>query len=196
MHPAVKHALRKSPTGITGLDEITGGGLPTGRPTLVCGSAGCGKKLLAMKILVRGAVEFGEPGVFMMHGTNEYPFLIGERGVSLLPIASLKLDRAAPVERLSTGIVRFCVTGSTPRAIVNTRTICDENLRGVDELEIEDISRHPALTKGEKNLAASTLIKKRPLPLRRLFGDLSRIERIALGLHLRQTKNAHPPSAQ
>jgi len=57
--------LQKSPTGIRGLDEITGGGLPTGRPTLVCGGAGCGKTLLAMEFLVRGATEFGEPGVFM-----------------------------------------------------------------------------------------------------------------------------------
>jgi circadian clock protein KaiC len=58
--------LTKSPTGITGLDEITGGGLPSGRPTLVCGSAGCGKTMLAMEFLVRGATEYGEPGVFMM----------------------------------------------------------------------------------------------------------------------------------
>ena len=54
--------LPKAPTGITGLDEITFGGLPRGRPTLVCGSAGCGKTLLAMEFLVRGATEFGEPG--------------------------------------------------------------------------------------------------------------------------------------
>jgi circadian clock protein KaiC len=252
--------LRKAPTGITGLDEITGGGLPAGRPTLVCGSAGCGKTMLAMEFLVRGASQFGEPGVFMMfeenaaeltanvrslgfdldqlvkdkklaldhvhierseievtgeydleglfirlghaidsigakrvvldtiealfaglpnhailraelrrlfrwlkdrgmtavitgergegnaitrygleeyvadcvitldhrvheqistrrlrvlkyrgsaHGTNEYPFLIGERGFSVLPITSLRLDHAAPVERLSTGIARL-----------------------------------------------------------------------------------------
>lgn len=57
--------LPKSPTGIQGLDEITEGGLPTGRPTLICGSAGCGKTLLAMEFLVRGATEFDEPGVFM-----------------------------------------------------------------------------------------------------------------------------------
>jgi circadian clock protein KaiC len=62
--PAAK-TLRKSATGIRGLDEITGGGLPTGRPTLVCGGAGCGKTLLAMEFLVRGATEYGEPGVFM-----------------------------------------------------------------------------------------------------------------------------------
>jgi circadian clock protein KaiC len=52
-------------TGIKGLDEITNGGLPKGRPTLVCGGAGCGKTLLAMEFLVRGATEFNEPGVFM-----------------------------------------------------------------------------------------------------------------------------------
>ena len=63
-------ALPKSPTGIQGLDEITGGGLPTGRPTLVCGSAGCGKTMLAMEFLVRGATQFGEPGVFMMFEEN------------------------------------------------------------------------------------------------------------------------------
>ncbi len=57
--------LPKSPTGILGLDEITGGGLPKGRPTLICGSAGCGKTLLAMEFLVRGAIQFNEPGVFM-----------------------------------------------------------------------------------------------------------------------------------
>ncbi len=58
-------ALAKAPSGIDGLDEITGGGLPLGRPTLVCGSAGCGKTLMAMEFLVRGAVEFDEPGVFI-----------------------------------------------------------------------------------------------------------------------------------
>src|SRR3989440_25256 len=57
--------LPKCPTGIAGLDEITGGGLPRGRPTLVCGNAGCGKTLLAMEFLVRGATRFGEPGVFL-----------------------------------------------------------------------------------------------------------------------------------
>jgi circadian clock protein KaiC len=57
--------LPKSPTGIQGLDEITGGGLPKGRPTLICGGAGCGKTLFAMEFLVRGARQFNEPGVFM-----------------------------------------------------------------------------------------------------------------------------------
>jgi circadian clock protein KaiC len=57
--------LSKSPTGITGLDDITGGGIPAGRPTLVCGSAGCGKSLLATEFLVRGITQYGEPGVLM-----------------------------------------------------------------------------------------------------------------------------------
>lgn len=63
--PKTRPQLPKAPTGIQGLDEITGGGLPKGRPTLVCGGAGCGKTLLAMEFLVRGATEFNEPGVFM-----------------------------------------------------------------------------------------------------------------------------------
>ena len=55
----------KAPTGIKGLDEITDGGLPAGRPTLVCGNAGCGKTLLATEFLVKGATRFNEPGVLM-----------------------------------------------------------------------------------------------------------------------------------
>jgi circadian clock protein KaiC len=58
-------SLQKCPTGIKGLDEITGGGLPQGRPTLVCGGTGCGKTLLAMEFLIRGATEYNEPGVFI-----------------------------------------------------------------------------------------------------------------------------------
>src|SRR5262245_28195071 len=60
-----RSALPKSPSGIQGLDEVTGGGLPRGRPTLVCGGAGCGKSLFAMEFLVRGALEHGEHGVFV-----------------------------------------------------------------------------------------------------------------------------------
>src|SRR5579864_6729800 len=63
--PALRNGIAKCPTGVFGLDEITEGGLPKGRPTLVCGTAGCGKTILAMEFLVRGATEFDEPGVFM-----------------------------------------------------------------------------------------------------------------------------------
>src|SRR4051812_34842690 len=59
-------SIPKTKTGIEGLDEITLGGLPTGRPTLVCGGAGSGKTLLAAEFIMRGARDFGEPGVFMM----------------------------------------------------------------------------------------------------------------------------------
>jgi circadian clock protein KaiC len=63
--------LEKCPTGIRGLDEITDGGLPRGRPTLVCGAAGCGKTLLAMEFIVRGARDMAEPGVFMAFEETE-----------------------------------------------------------------------------------------------------------------------------
>lgn len=57
--------IRKSPTGIRGLDEISGGGLPKGRTTIVCGGPGCGKTMLGIEFLVRGALEYNEPGVLM-----------------------------------------------------------------------------------------------------------------------------------
>ena len=62
--------IQKSPTGILGLDQVLEGGLPRGRPTLLCGTAGCGKTILAMEFLVRGATEFNEPGVFMAFEEN------------------------------------------------------------------------------------------------------------------------------
>jgi len=55
----------KTPTGVDGLDEITEGGFPQGRPTLICGGAGCGKTLLSMQFLIKGITEHNEPGVFM-----------------------------------------------------------------------------------------------------------------------------------
>lgn len=57
--------LLKTPTGISGLDEITGGGFPKGRPTLLCGSAGCGKTLFGIQFIAKGITRFDEPGVFM-----------------------------------------------------------------------------------------------------------------------------------
>ena len=64
-------SLPKAPTGIAGLDEVTFGGLPRGRPTLVCGGAGSGKTLFAIEFLLRGALEFDEPGVFMAFEETE-----------------------------------------------------------------------------------------------------------------------------
>src|SRR5579872_5748523 len=63
--PRPSQTLLKAATGIQGLDEITQGGLPTGRPTLVSGGAGSGKTLFAVEFLVRGATQYGEPGVFI-----------------------------------------------------------------------------------------------------------------------------------
>lgn len=60
-----QRSLHKCPTGIVGLDQITHGGLPQGRPALVCGGAGCGKTLLSIEFIVRGAMQFNEPGVFI-----------------------------------------------------------------------------------------------------------------------------------
>jgi circadian clock protein KaiC len=86
-------ALAKSPTGIGGFDEITGGGLPRGRPSLVCGSAGCGKTLFAMEFLVRGAMEFGEPGVFVTfeERTNELVQNVASLGFDLPELQRRKL---------------------------------------------------------------------------------------------------------
>jgi circadian clock protein KaiC len=83
--------LPKCPTGIQGLDEITDGGLPRGRPTLVCGGAGCGKTLLAAEFLVRGAVQFGEPGVLMAFEETEAELRAN--------VASLGFDLAGLVRR-------------------------------------------------------------------------------------------------
>ncbi|MFD0767085.1 circadian clock protein KaiC [Mucilaginibacter lutimaris] len=63
--PNIYGTLPKALTGITGLDEITGGGLPLGRPTLICGEAGSGKTLMSIEFIVRGAVNYNEPGVFV-----------------------------------------------------------------------------------------------------------------------------------
>lgn len=88
-------------------------------------------------------------------------------------------------------VLRLYVTGMTPRsirAIENIRTVCEEYLQGRYELEIVDIYQHPTLAQGEQIIAAPTLIKKLPVPLRRIVGDLSDTERVLLGLDLRSKK--------
>jgi len=84
--PPTTPGLAKSPTGITGPDEITGGGLPAGRPPLVSGSARCGKTMLAVEFLVRGATQDGETGVFTrplfgwLKARGMTAIITGERG--------------------------------------------------------------------------------------------------------------------
>src|SRR5262245_11651072 len=65
MKKGIPTSLPKTPTGITGLDEVTEGGFPKGRPTLICGNPGCGKTLFGIHFLVNGITEYDEPGVFM-----------------------------------------------------------------------------------------------------------------------------------
>src|SRR5882672_4400502 len=84
-------ALEKAPTGIQGLDEITGGGFPKGRPTLVCGGAGCGKTLLGAEFLVRGATKYHEAGVFIAFEETEEELAKN--------VASLGFDLATMVKR-------------------------------------------------------------------------------------------------
>lgn len=95
------NGLPKCPSGTRGLDEITIGGLPRGRPTLVCGGAGCGKTLLGMEFLVRGATEFGEPGVCLSFEETEEE-LAGNQ-------ASLGLDVNALVARKQLAIDHIAI---------------------------------------------------------------------------------------
>src|SRR5438045_6513035 len=84
--------IPKAPTGIQGLDEITYGGLPAGRPTLVCGSAGAGKTMLAAEFIVRGALEFGELGVFVMFEENAEELTANVRSLGF-DLAKLQRDK-------------------------------------------------------------------------------------------------------
>jgi circadian clock protein KaiB len=89
-------------------------------------------------------------------------------------------------------VLRLYVTGMTPRsinAIENIRKICEENLQGRYELEVIDIYQQPQEAKKEQILAAPTLIKKLPLPLRKFIGDMSNKEKILIGLNVVAKKN-------
>jgi circadian clock protein KaiB len=99
-------------------------------------------------------------------------------------------DRAAREHREVRYVLRLYVTGMTPRstrAIENVRAICEEHLHGRYDLEVVDIYQQPTLAKGEQIIAAPTLIKKLPLPLRKVIGDMSSTERVLLGLDLRRS---------
>jgi circadian clock protein KaiB len=88
-------------------------------------------------------------------------------------------------------VLRLYVAGMTPRsqtAIKNIKKVCEEHLKGRYDLEVIDVYQKPVLAKGEQIIAAPTLIRKLPLPLRRFIGDLSDSERILLGLDLRPKK--------
>ena len=85
-------------------------------------------------------------------------------------------------------LLRLYIAGATPRstqAILNIRQICEEHLHGRYELEVIDVYQQPVLAAGEQIIAAPTLIKQLPLPLRKFIGDMSDTERILVGLDLR-----------
>jgi len=86
-------------------------------------------------------------------------------------------------------ILRLYITGATMRsalAITNLKKICDEYLEGRYELEVIDLYQMPSLAKDEQIIAAPTLIKKLPLPIRRIIGDMSNKEKVLMGLDLRK----------
>jgi circadian clock protein KaiB len=98
-----------------------------------------------------------------------------------------RFERAAQAPPAERYVLRLYVTGMTPRsarAVRNLRAICDEYLAGRYDLEVVDIYQQPLLAKGEQIIAAPTLIKKLPLPVRRIIGDMSNRERVLVGLHL------------
>lgn len=86
-------------------------------------------------------------------------------------------------------ILRLYVTGTSPKsvhAIANVKKLCEEKLQGRYELEVVDLYQQPQLAKGEQIIAAPTLIRQLPLPLRRVIGDMSKAERVLIGLDLQK----------
>jgi circadian clock protein KaiB len=111
-----------------------------------------------------------------------------ERRVTPRADALAEFEAAVAARKTGRYVLRLYVTGTTPhsaRAIVNIRKICEQHLPGRYDLEVVDISQNPTLAEGQQIIAAPTLIKELPLPLRRFIGDLSQTERILIGLDLR-----------
>lgn len=103
------------------------------------------------------------------------------------PTEAEEMEAAAAVHASIRYVLRLYITGSTQhstRAITNIRKICEQHLEGRYDLEVVDIARHPALAESEQIIAAPTLIKKLPLPLRRFIGDMAQTDRILVGLDL------------
>ncbi len=100
-----------------------------------------------------------------------------------------KFEQAIQESGTERYVLRLYVTGLTPKstnAIQNIKKICEENLKGRYELEVIDVYQQPEFAKKEQIIAAPTLIKKLPLPLRRIIGDMSDKEKVLIGLDLRR----------
>ncbi len=107
-----------------------------------------------------------------------------------LPVDSPeRLEESARIAQKEKYILRLYVAGTTPnsvRAISNIKEICEKHLKGRYELEVVDLYQQPGLASGEQIIAAPTLIKKLPLPLRRIIGDMSAVDKVLVGLDLRE----------
>jgi circadian clock protein KaiB len=110
-----------------------------------------------------------------------------KRGKRSAKAAGKPVDRQQPQKQ----ILKLYVTGMTQnsvRAIENLRKICQDHLRDRYELEVIDIYQHPTLARGEQIVAAPTLVRKLPPPMRRFIGDLSSVDKILMGLDIKSTK--------
>ena len=104
---------------------------------------------------------------------------------------SESFERALDTLGNETYVLRLYVTGSTPRslrAIINLKKLCEENLKERYDLEVIDVYQSQKLAAGDQIIATPTLIKKLPLPVRKIIGDLSNIEKVLLGLDLKPGK--------
>jgi len=105
--------------------------------------------------------------------------------------STTELDLVMPEPGKDKYILRLYITGTTRRsvlALTNLKKICEDYLEGQYELEVIDLYRMPGLAKDEQIIAAPTLIKKLPLPFRRIIGDMSDIEKVLMGLDLKKIK--------
>ena len=100
-----------------------------------------------------------------------------------------EFEQALITEQVKHYTLRLYIAGNSPqsmRAIASVKKICEENLKGHYELQVIDLYQQPQLAEGEQIIAAPTLIKKLPMPLRRIIGDMSSAERVLVGLDLRK----------
>lgn len=105
-------------------------------------------------------------------------------------VSTKAFERALANQKRETYVLRLYVTGMTPqsmRATENIKLFCEQHLHGQYNLEVIDLYQKPKLAEGEQIIAAPTLIKKLPLPLRRIIGDMSKTERILVGLDLKKS---------
>lgn len=110
--------------------------------------------------------------------------------------AAAKLSRTLARVATASYVLRLYVTGITPlsmRAIDNVKKLCEEHLEGRYELDIIDLYQQPQLAEGAMIVAAPTLVKKLPLPLRRMIGDMSDTSRMLVGLDLRKKTRPRLP---